>query len=164
MDVAVNSTPFMEAKRRTHDLLNNESSAASTLDGTQFIFKVCCVGLVGLSTLWTVILLFNLSRSAHVLDFKAENIGRLALLCGIFGAYIGFSFMNVFDAVGDTTFFCFTLEHRRQQRREHLSAQAEAKPVSWWGYMFGEMESESDEEQEFGARGLHKVIKAQGKT
>lgn len=164
MDVAVNSSSFMEAKMRTRSLLDYQVAAVSSLAGTQLIFKVCCIGLISIASQTSILVFCGFiggpSKHEHLRGDVDANDMRLGLVYGGIGGLIGICFMHVFDGVGDTILYCFALEHRRQQLRAELEEQRPPpEAASWWGTLFGEEESASEEsEDEKGARGLNRVL------
>lgn len=126
MDVALTSSSFCTAGRRALKLLNGQVEAVKVLNGTQFVFKLCGVGLVGFVGGFLVLMatkhlrMFNDPNSpSHV-----KSPAAVAIVACVEAAIIGMCFMNVFDIVGDTILYCFASERKRHKNMETSSYSA----------------------------------------
>merc|ERR550525_366494 len=90
---------------------------------------------------------FNSRASAHYI----EDPKVVSFISGILSGLIGFSFMLVFDTVGDTILYCFATEQRRHSqvdfsRKWGLTGAAHSGGL--FSYLFGSSSSTNSEDSD----------------
>jgi len=149
MDVAVTSSSFCAAAGRAMDLLTTEVPAVKALNGTQFIFQICGVGLITCSTCWSMMAALSSFQmfSEYSSPYYVSNRIGVCVVVGAQAVFIALCFMHVFDTVGDTILYCFASETRRRGKVDPKAYGDKAEhEASWWGWLVGEDEDSSDED------------------
>lgn len=166
MDVAITSSNFCPAAGRAQELLMSEVPAVAVLNGTQFIFQVCGIGLVTSANIWLTLIVttkFAVFTNPKSTFYMSSSVG-VCFVAGMIGAFIASGFMSVFDTVGDTILYCFASEQRRRSSRVDQKAYRTQKTSpSMYSWVFGEeVDDDEPEHVDYAPRKLKELIEGNG--
>jgi len=149
MDVALNSSGFCAAASSSFDVASKHHNTIVMISLSQWLFVfigyavITSAGVFSSLVLVRSISLYTDSDSALYI----EEPGLLAAAAGVASFGIAVSWMTVFDTVGDTILYCFSMDQgRKEQRRQALAELArEQRPPedgedassSWIGWLVG---------------------------
>merc|ERR1712003_532889 len=121
MIVAMTSESYDDASTRAMNIILSQTNEAMTLMGVTCIFSVggyitaLAGAILGMDML-LCLPAFTSEESDYFVDEEGGGLGILILVL-IVAIVVGHDFMLIFDIVGDSLFFCYTVDLSRQKDR-----------------------------------------------
>ena len=117
MDMAITSASYCEATEHATETLD-DSSTELVLTWTQIIFELGGWALMtGVAALYMAV---TVNSNPHFSDPEDDMFLKepdaVVIAASLLGLAVGISFMNVFDAIGDTILYCLALEEQRYRQ------------------------------------------------
>lgn len=117
MDVALHSSSFCEAARRSMAVITNEVTAFGALMGACWTFQLGGLGAItGLGALFTGLMVRHIDiYSNPTSEYYVQDPLLLTIVAAVISFVVALAFMRGFDTVSCTILYCFATE--KQQAR-----------------------------------------------
>jgi len=177
LDVVVNSTSFFEAAQNAADIESKHRGTLSAIRMSQWVFVF--VGYVAITSAGAFLAWLAMGLNTFSKEESASYISDpwvAVVAAGLLSFSLAVSWMTVFDTVGDTISFCYTLDQSlKATRRKALRDMAhqmrlereQEEQSTWYGWLVGngirciypegDMDL-SDEEAGYTPKALHDIV------
>jgi len=115
LDVSLQATPFHEAADHVLEILAQESTAFSLLNGASWLLQIVGLGVTAVIGHVVVAVAIQTDQNLHNVESPSfvQEPEMLCLAGAALALFVGFPFMSLFDIVSDVLVFCRTMQKMR---------------------------------------------------